>query len=75
MSVVRQSGEGERIAIGPVITVMKAADQDVRFLNVQTPGGFEGYLREMSEAMAGGDYDPEAAMKIAAGYDIRYPGE
>jgi hypothetical protein len=48
------------------------SDRPVRFLNLATPAGFEGYMRELGEAFRdGGPPTSEAIGRIAARYDSR----
>ena len=43
----------------------------VRFLNFNTPSGFEHYMRELAEAMASGPITPQAIGTIASRYDFQ----
>jgi quercetin dioxygenase-like cupin family protein len=68
----RELGPGE-YALAPPGTVhafSNDSDSEVRVLGVQTPAGFEGYFRELSELIASGDFDPAVANEIGARYDI-----
>jgi quercetin dioxygenase-like cupin family protein len=57
---------------GNVHTFANRTDAPVRFLNFNTPGGFEEYMRELAGAMAGGEPPtPETIGAIAARYDFR----
>ncbi|WP_354698069.1 hypothetical protein DSM112329_03733 [Paraconexibacter sp. AEG42_29] len=57
---------------GVVHTFRNDSDAPVRFLNFNTPGGFEDYIRELSAASAGSTPpDPAAIGAIAARYDVR----
>ncbi|MGH3426399.1 MAG: cupin domain-containing protein, partial [Mycobacteriales bacterium] len=58
---------------GVVHTFANRSDSPVRFLNLATPAGFEGYMRELGEAFAGSDGPPapEDMGRIAARYDFR----
>jgi mannose-6-phosphate isomerase-like protein (cupin superfamily) len=52
------------------------SDEPVRFLNLQTPGGFERYMRELAAAGAdaaaeGRALTPEDIGRIASRYDFR----
>jgi mannose-6-phosphate isomerase-like protein (cupin superfamily) len=42
----------------------------VRFLNLNTPGGFEHYMRELGEAAKAGPLTPEVMGPIASRYDF-----
>ena len=46
---------------GTVHTFTNRSDGPVRFLNLNTPAGFEGYMRELGEAFAGGGAPPTPA--------------
>ena len=54
-------------------TFANASGAPVRFLNFNTPGGWEGYMRDLAAAAkeAGGPLSPEAIGAIAARYDFR----
>jgi quercetin dioxygenase-like cupin family protein len=57
---------------GTVHTFTNRSDAPVRFLNLSTPGGFEGYMRELGEAFSSGPVPSSAAMaEIASRYDFR----
>jgi quercetin dioxygenase-like cupin family protein len=57
---------------GTVHTFTNRSGAPVRFLNLSTPGGFEGYMRELGEAFSGGPAPAPAAMaEIASRYDFR----
>ena len=64
-------GDFAHIAPGTVHTFSNRTDSEARVLNLSTPGGFEAYLRELSEAMAGGEFDPAVVAGIAERYDIK----
>ena len=56
---------------GTVHTFTNRSDAPVRFLNMSTPGGFEGYMRELGTAFSGGSAPASAEMaKIASRYDF-----
>jgi quercetin dioxygenase-like cupin family protein len=56
---------------GTVHTFTNRSDAPVRFLNLSTPGGFEGYMRELGDAFSGGPAPSPAAMaEIASRYDF-----
>ena len=61
------------VSTGSVHTFRNRSDAPVRFLNVNAPGGLEGYLREMAELMAGGGFAPEVLAEVAARYDVHFP--
>src|SRR5262249_4661622 len=79
--VLTMSIDGERIELGPgsfacappgvVHTFSNPGSEPVRFLNFNTPGGFERYMRELAGAMQDGPITPEAIGEIASRYDFR----
>jgi quercetin dioxygenase-like cupin family protein len=57
---------------GTVHTFSNRSDAPARFLNLATPAGFEGYMRELGAAFSGGPVPSSAAMaEIASRYDFR----
>jgi quercetin dioxygenase-like cupin family protein len=58
---------------GTVHTFTNRSDAPVRFLNLNTPAGFEGYMRELGEAFSGtaGPPTPAEMGVIASRYDFR----
>ena len=56
---------------GVVHTFSNPGDVPVRFLNFNTPSGFEHYMRELAEAARSGPLTPEAIGGIASRYDFR----
>ena len=58
---------------GTVHTFTNRSDAPVRFLNLNTPAGFEGYMRELGEAFVSGGPPPTPAEMgaIASRYDFR----
>jgi quercetin dioxygenase-like cupin family protein len=55
---------------GVVHTFRNDSDQPVRFLNANTPGGFEVYMRELAANAADGPMTSEQIGAIAARYDF-----
>jgi hypothetical protein len=51
-------------------TFSNPRDEPVRFLNLNSPPGFEQYFRELAEALSGGPIDPAIVGEIAQKYDI-----
>ena len=49
-------------------TFSNAAEAPLRFLLICTPGGFEGFFREMAALTASGEPDFPAILALAAGY-------
>ena len=56
---------------GTVHTFSNRSEQPVRFLNFNTPAGWENYMRDLAEALAAGNPTPEEIGKIASRYDFR----
>ena len=59
---------------GTAHTFSNRTDKPVRLLNMDTPAGLEGYLREMARAMADDPIDLAAIAEIASRYDIAPAG-
>ena len=51
-------------------TFTNTTDEQVRLLNMNAPGGLDGYLVEMADAMADGAVDPATIVEIVSRYDI-----
>jgi quercetin dioxygenase-like cupin family protein len=52
-------------------TFANRSEAPVRFLNFNTPGGWENYMRDLAAAArAEGSLTPEVAGRVAAAYDI-----
>ena len=60
---LRASGRGSHLP-------HELPDLPVRFLNANTPGGFESYMRELSASAADGPMTSEQIGAIAARYDF-----
>ena len=59
---------------GVVHSFANTSDDPVRFLNINTPGGWESYLRELAHAMQQGTMPgSEEFAKIVAKYDFVLP--
>ena len=58
-------------APGVVHTFRNDSDAPARFLNFNTPGGFEAYIRELAVAAADGPIPPARMGEIASKYDVR----
>jgi quercetin dioxygenase-like cupin family protein len=56
---------------GIVHTFSNAGTAPVRFLNMNTPSGFEHYMRELGQAARRGALTPELMGPIASRYDFR----
>jgi quercetin dioxygenase-like cupin family protein len=59
---------------GVVHTFANRSDESVRFLNLNTPGGWEDYIRDLAAATpADGPPDPRLMGEILARYDVVFP--
>ena len=56
---------------GTVHTFGNRSEQPVRFLNFNTPGGWENYMRDLAGALAGRSPTSEEIGKIASRYDFQ----
>jgi hypothetical protein len=54
-----------------VHTFSNHSDSTVRFLNMNTPSGFEHYMRELGAAAQTGPLTPEVMGPIASRYDFQ----
>ena len=52
-------------------TFANRSDQAARFLNINAPGGFERYMRDLADAAASGPMTSERMGEIASRYDVR----
>ena len=67
-----QPGTFACIPPGTVHTFSNRSDAPVRLLNVNTPGGWENYMRDLAAAFASGvPPTPEEIGRIASKYDFR----
>ena len=69
----REAGPGTFACFPPgvVHTFANRSDAPARFLNLSTPGGFEGYMRALADAMQRDAFTPELIASLAEGYDIQ----
>jgi mannose-6-phosphate isomerase-like protein (cupin superfamily) len=59
---------------GVVHTFANRSAEPVRFLNLNTPGGWEDYIRDLAAAMpADGPPDPRLMGEVLARYDVLFP--
>jgi quercetin dioxygenase-like cupin family protein len=68
-----EAGPGSFVCVPPgtVHTFANRSDGPVRFLNLNTPAGFEGYMRELGGAFSGGATPtPQEIGTIASRYDF-----
>jgi mannose-6-phosphate isomerase-like protein (cupin superfamily) len=68
----RELGPGSFACVPPGVahTFSNPSAEPVRFLNFNTPGGFELYMRELGEAAKAGPLTPEVMGPIASRYDF-----
>jgi quercetin dioxygenase-like cupin family protein len=68
----RELGPGSFACVPPGVahTFSNRGDAPVRFLNFNTPGGFERYMRDLGEAAKAGPLTPEVMGPIASRYDF-----
>jgi oxalate decarboxylase/phosphoglucose isomerase-like protein (cupin superfamily) len=55
---------------GVVHTFSNASDSPARFLNFNTPAGWENYMRDLVEAAKTGPLTPEAIGRVASRCDF-----
>jgi mannose-6-phosphate isomerase-like protein (cupin superfamily) len=55
---------------GTVHTFSNRSEERARFLNFNTPAGWENYMRDLGELLASGDPGPEEIGRIASRYDF-----
>jgi quercetin dioxygenase-like cupin family protein len=68
----REAGPGTFACFPPgvVHTFANRSDAPVRFLGFSTPGGFEGYMRELGKALESSEFTPDLIASLAERYDI-----
>ncbi len=66
-----EASAGTFVCIPPKVphTVSNPSEEPVRFLNLNTPAGWEGYTRDLAEAARGESSDPASIGRIASKYD------
>jgi quercetin dioxygenase-like cupin family protein len=66
-------GPGSFACVPPGVphTFANTSDAPVRFLNFNTPAGWEHYMRELAEAAQAGPLTPEVIGPIASRHDFR----
>jgi mannose-6-phosphate isomerase-like protein (cupin superfamily) len=73
----REIGAGSFVCVPPgtVHTFSNPGSEPVRLLNLNTPAGWENYMRDLAAATAGGKTPSPAEIgKIASRYDFRVAG-
>ena len=68
-----QLGPGTFVCVPPGVahTFSNASDAPVRFLNFNTPAGWESYMRELGEAASAAPLTPDVIGRIASHYDFQ----
>lgn len=59
---------------GTVHTFSNRSDAPVKFLNFNTPGGWENYMRDLEALLSTGTATPEEIGEIASRYDFKVAG-
>ena len=68
-----QVGPGTFVCVPPGVahTFSNASGAPVRFLNFNTPAGWESYMRELGEAASAAPLTPDVIGRIASHYDFQ----
>jgi quercetin dioxygenase-like cupin family protein len=66
-------GPGTFVCVPPGVThtFSNTSDAPVRFLNFNTPAGWENYMRDLGEAAKAGPLTPDVIGRIASRYDFQ----
>jgi len=69
---LRECGPGTFACFPPgvVHTFSNKSDAPVRFLNFNTPSGWENYMRDLAAAVKDGPLTPEVMKRVASRYDF-----
>jgi quercetin dioxygenase-like cupin family protein len=67
-----QLGAGSFVCVPPgvVHTFSNTSETAVRFLNFNTPAGWENYMRDLAEAAKSGPLTPDVVGRVASRYDF-----
>jgi quercetin dioxygenase-like cupin family protein len=65
-----QAGSFVCVPAGVVHTFSNPSDSPVRFLNFNTPAGWENYMRNLAEAAKTAPLTPEVIGRVASHYDF-----
>jgi quercetin dioxygenase-like cupin family protein len=67
-----QIGPGTFVCVPPGVThaFSNTSESPVRFLNFNTPAGWENYMRDLGEAAKAGPLTPEVIGRVASRYDF-----
>jgi quercetin dioxygenase-like cupin family protein len=70
---VHDIAAGTFVCVPPGVahTFSNTSDEPVRFLNFNTPAGWESYMRDLGEAAKSGPLTAERIGQIASRYDFR----
>jgi oxalate decarboxylase/phosphoglucose isomerase-like protein (cupin superfamily) len=65
-------GAGSFVCVPPGVehTFSNPGERPVRFLNLNTPSGWESYMRDLAAAAQAGPLTPEGIGEIASRYDF-----
>jgi len=67
--VVSPAGSFAMVAPGTAHKFSNPSGEPTRFLCFLSPGGFEGYFRQLAQALGEGPLDPAVMGRLLAGYD------
>jgi quercetin dioxygenase-like cupin family protein len=65
-----ESGSFVCAPAGVVHTFSNPTDRPVRFLNFNTPAGWENYMRDLADAAKAGPLTPDVIGRVASKYDF-----
>jgi quercetin dioxygenase-like cupin family protein len=65
-----EAGSFVCVPAGVVHTFSNTSDRPVRFLNFNTPAGWENYMRDLAEAAKLGALTPDVIGRVASHYDF-----
>lgn len=65
-----EAGSFVCVPAGVVHTFSNPSDSQVRFLNFNTPAGWENYMRDLAQAAQEGPLTPEVIGRVASRYDF-----
>jgi quercetin dioxygenase-like cupin family protein len=65
-----ETGSFVCVPAGVVHTFSNQSDSPVRFLNFNTPAGWENYMRDLAEAAKAGPLMPDVIGRVASRYDF-----
>ena len=65
-------GAGSFVCVpaGVVHTFSNQSERPVRFLNFNTPAGWENYMRDLAQAAKAGPLAPDVIGRVASHYDF-----